>query len=290
MTWIVAMPTPWGYSIGVSDVRVTLLDGSERDCLQKIYPIANSLALGFAGSVYIGLSMVSTMQTSLRLDDAQAHWLPTEVLKEVSKQAREIFAGASVAEKKLKSHLIVLSADPTVQPGPNPFGPLACVHILKSPDFAPVELDRPRVSAIGSGSFIEQYKEALDEISENHERRFQLMRGEVMNPGGMGEMLGFVITRLIQETNPTGISSHLHYCWVYWGKTIIRTNDHVKSGAWTGTNAGSGINRPESEFEVPPLTEIPGATYFKMPEIAQSWLEFDSIIRASGARAECAVT
>jgi hypothetical protein len=229
MTWIVAMPTPWGYSIGVSDVRVTLADGSERDCLQKIYPIANSLALGFAGSVYIGLKMVSIMQTSLRLDDAQAHWLPAEVLKEISRQAREIFAGASETEKKLKSHLIVLSADPTVQAGPNPFGPLTCVNILKSPDFAPVEPGRGRVSAIGgSGSFAEQYKKTLDEISENHDRRFQLMRGEVMNPGGTGEMLGFEITRLIQETNPTGISSHLHYCWVYLGKTIIRTNDHVK--------------------------------------------------------------
>ena len=57
MTWIVAMATPWNYCFGLSDVRVTLADGTERDCLQKIYPIANSLAMGFAGSVLIGMSM-----------------------------------------------------------------------------------------------------------------------------------------------------------------------------------------------------------------------------------------
>jgi hypothetical protein len=40
------MPTMWGYSIGISDIRVTLADGSEHDCLQKIYPIAQSITLG----------------------------------------------------------------------------------------------------------------------------------------------------------------------------------------------------------------------------------------------------
>ncbi len=56
------MPTIFGYSVGVSDIRVTLYDGSERDCLQKIYPIAQSIALGFAGSVRIGFEMVDVMK------------------------------------------------------------------------------------------------------------------------------------------------------------------------------------------------------------------------------------
>lgn len=38
MTWIVGMPTLFGYSIGISDIRVTVNDHSEYDCLQKIYP------------------------------------------------------------------------------------------------------------------------------------------------------------------------------------------------------------------------------------------------------------
>jgi hypothetical protein len=67
MTWIVGMPTMWGYSFAVSDVRVTLADGSERDCLQKIYPVARSIALGFAGSVRLGFKMVEAMKALSRL-------------------------------------------------------------------------------------------------------------------------------------------------------------------------------------------------------------------------------
>jgi hypothetical protein len=59
----------WGYSIGISDIRVTLADGSERDCLQKIHPVAQSIALGFAGSVAIGFRMVSTMRYWLQCDE-----------------------------------------------------------------------------------------------------------------------------------------------------------------------------------------------------------------------------
>ncbi len=35
---------------------------------------------------------------------------------------------------------------------------------------------------------------------------------------------------------------------------------------------------------------VPGAEYLEMPKIAQSWAEFEKIIRATGGSAECAVT
>jgi hypothetical protein len=44
----------FGYGFGLSDIRVTLGDGSEVDCLQKIYPVARWVAAGFSGSVKIG--------------------------------------------------------------------------------------------------------------------------------------------------------------------------------------------------------------------------------------------
>jgi hypothetical protein len=49
------------YSIGISDIRVTLGDGSEYDCLQKIYPVTNSIAMGFAGSMQIGFMMAGAI-------------------------------------------------------------------------------------------------------------------------------------------------------------------------------------------------------------------------------------
>jgi hypothetical protein len=81
MTWIIGMPTMWGYSFGISDIRVTLADGSERDCLQKIYPIAHSIALGFAGSVCIGFKMVEVMREWLHSDATDRAWIPLEMCK-----------------------------------------------------------------------------------------------------------------------------------------------------------------------------------------------------------------
>ncbi|WP_260736442.1 hypothetical protein [Tunturiibacter lichenicola] len=57
MTWVVGIPTTFGYAFGISDVRVTLGDKTEIDCLQKIYPIGRYVAAAFAGSVKIGFAM-----------------------------------------------------------------------------------------------------------------------------------------------------------------------------------------------------------------------------------------
>jgi hypothetical protein len=46
MTWIASTPTMFGYSFGISDVRVTLADGSEVDCLQKVYNVGRFLRHG----------------------------------------------------------------------------------------------------------------------------------------------------------------------------------------------------------------------------------------------------
>ena len=52
----------FGYSFGISDVRVTLGDASEVDCLQKAHPIGRHVAAGFAGSVKIGFAMIDELR------------------------------------------------------------------------------------------------------------------------------------------------------------------------------------------------------------------------------------
>jgi len=79
MTWVIGTPTMFGYGIGISDVRVTLADGSERDCLQKIYPVGRFLAMGFAGSVRIGFAMIDAISGYLKTDDDTGMWDPTAV-------------------------------------------------------------------------------------------------------------------------------------------------------------------------------------------------------------------
>jgi hypothetical protein len=287
MTWIVGMPTSFGYSIGISDIRVTLADGSERDCLQKIYSISNSIALGFAGSVAIGFAMVTAMRQWLCCDEPNRAWKPLETVELWQAIARDIFASAPAEEQVGRCDLIMLSADPGCV---GPFGAKTYVHTFRSPDFVPVEGETNKATGIGSGSFIQQYTDYLDEVSNNHERTFNLMKGETMNPGGMGGVLGFSLTNMLKRTNPSGISAHLHYCWVYLGKTIIKTNNHATAGAWTslGSNAGSGINRPD-EGDPERSAMFEGGIPFQMPQIAQSWKQLTDILNSSGARAEGSV-
>ena len=283
------MPVTWGYSFGLSDIRVTLGNGSEHDCLQKIYPIANSIALGFAGSVRIGFAMVNVMKEWLYCEAPDKAWNPDETAELWPEVARKVFAAASPRDRAAHCHLMMLSVDPRTTNGP---WPRSFTYVFKSPDFKPDQILWNKVSGIGSGNFIDTYKSSLEQLSNDHEQNFSMMRMETGAPGGMGTNLGFRVTRLIQDTNPSGISSHLHYCWVYLGKTIIKTNDHVTIGAWTGMDAGSGINQPVSSQPASVLSksqDIPGAKHFQMPKIAQSWDELQQILGAIGASAEGAV-
>ena len=282
------MPTMFGYSIGISDVRVTLSDGSEYDCLQKIYPVTNSIAVGFAGSVRIGFMMAETMRRWLRCEEPDAFWHPLEVAEQWPEIAQKVFQSAPPEEQQSLCALIVLSTDPVARNGP---GPQTYVHTFHSPDFAPIKTETQKAAGIGSGNFIAEHRRHLDELSANHERRFNLMRMEAGMPGGLGSNLGYQLTDLLKRTSPSGISSHLHYCWVYLGKVIIKTNDHSIVGRWTILPAGSGVNQPE---ETPSVLETPqgeaGEIAFRMPRIAQSWDELNQILNSAGAKAEGSVT
>jgi 20S proteasome alpha/beta subunit len=67
MTWVIGGGVMTGYAIGLSDIRITLEDGSERDCLQKIYPVGPNIAAAFAGSVAIGFEMVQNLTELLHV-------------------------------------------------------------------------------------------------------------------------------------------------------------------------------------------------------------------------------
>jgi len=130
----------FGYSIGISDIRVTLGDGSEHDCLQKIYPMTNSIAMGFAGSVRIGFMMAEAMRRWLHCDELDGFWQPLEVAEQWPEIASKVFHSASPEEQDLQCALMLLSTDPVACNGP---GPQTYVHTFHSPDF--VTLDAFRV-------------------------------------------------------------------------------------------------------------------------------------------------
>jgi hypothetical protein len=226
------------------------------------------------------------MKHWLRNDVPDCAWFPLETLELWPEIARDIFAAAAPEEQAGQCHLIMLSADPQATNG---YGPVTYAHILRSPDFKPEQIATHKVAGIGSGNFIGEYKISLDGLSNDHEQNFSMMQTEAGMPGGMGTNLGLQITELLKRTNPSGISSHLHYCWVYLGKTIIKTNDHMIAGAWTGWDGGSGINQPEGSPVPSKIAEAPGRTFFAMPKIAQSFDELNQMLQSTGARAEGAV-
>jgi hypothetical protein len=74
MTWIIGTPTMFGYSFGISDVRVTLGGNREIDCLQKVHPVGRFIAAGFAGTVRIGFEMVDGLRQLLYFQALRARF------------------------------------------------------------------------------------------------------------------------------------------------------------------------------------------------------------------------
>src|ERR1039458_6226233 len=92
------------------------------------------------------------------------------------------------------------------------------------------------------------------------------------------------------RSNERNRTTHLHYCWVYLGKVIIKTNDHSMVGRWTILPGGSGINQPEDAPSVLETTKgEAGEVVFRMPRIARSWTELNQILNSAGAKAEGSV-
>jgi hypothetical protein len=252
MTWIVGAAAVLGYAVGISDVRVTFSDGSERDCLQKIYPMARFIAAGFAGSVQIGFTMLDALAHLLRDGPEDSAFLPQEVAECFSPLARQVFQCFPPYERASHSHLMLLGAHPTDDVG-IPGYARCSVYILRSPGFVPTIARIGEVVSIGSGSGFPPYQEALANFSSNP---MSLIQMETAGPGASSLILSMVVQKTI-ETSPTpGISPHAHVCLVRRGVVDVRPNDHNQY--------------PQSGEKIE----------FRMPTVARSWNEFTQMISA----------
>lgn len=282
MTWIVGMPTTFGYSFGLSDVRVTLADGSEVDCLQKIHQVGQFVAAGFAGSVEIGFAMLEALYRLLYLEDKTQAWDPVAISRWWPQDARTVFGLFPPEEQALQSDLLILATHPTQNDGgpwPRTYG-----YIFKSPNFAPKEIGLHKIGAIGSGNDTLECISAIERISSDQDTMFSIMKGEQGTHGGMGTRLGTELTSILKRVRPAGVSAHLHYCWTYREEVILKTNDHGTKGVWSWGDNGSGYGQQSPAKTSPDLTSG-GAEAFRMPEVATSWSQLEAILSASGASA-----
>jgi hypothetical protein len=179
MTWIVGRVLPWGYAVAVSDIRVTFDNGSEVDCLQKIYEVGPSIALGFAGSVPIGFRMVERMRQLLGGLKPVQPWEPDVVAELWPEHARKVFARFSKREQDRKCYLLMVGAHPSRDNG---FAPMTYVYRFKSPDFVPQLAGANEIVSIGIGEAFEEYSQRLRKLDER--MGFDFLQLEVGQPGG----------------------------------------------------------------------------------------------------------
>jgi hypothetical protein len=237
MTWVIGRPGPFGYAVGLSDIRVTLSDGTEKDCLQKIYNVGPHIALGFAGSVAIGFEIVNQLAAVLPPPPQEGlSLIPQVVVEGIARGTPELFRAFPEHERKLGSQLILLSAHPTENDGSAPWAK-CYVYRFSAPDFQPVIAGPSEIVSIGSGSNVDVYKKALYNLQKdfNHLTLQQYHR----DGAALGMMIS--ISSELKKHTVKGISQHLHICIV--GRDGIRI----------GQNDTRVDEAPEESFRMPPV-------------------------------------
>ncbi|MGA3036978.1 MAG: hypothetical protein ABSE64_05785 [Vulcanimicrobiaceae bacterium] len=250
MTWIVGMSTMIGYAIAISDIRVSR-GTIERDCLQKVYRVAPGIALGFSGSVMIGLRMVAALTDELVRSSSDLPD-PIAVATALPGLARDEFDRSPDQAQEGGCSLMMISAHPFRNRGEAPF-PATFLHTFRCPDFEPTEVQTSRIESIGSPSQAESCRRALHEIMRNEERDLGILKSLMTVPQiGAAATLGYELTKLLQESPQAGVSPHLHVCTVTRGRVVVAPNDFVTYDA-------------------------SGPKEFRMPSVARTQIEFNAL-------------
>jgi hypothetical protein len=263
VTWIYAASTIYGYGALCSDIQVTFADGSTADLIQKAYPISNFIAVGFAGSVRIGFSLLQSLSDCLRLPPEVSKtraWEPKWVSAKWAPIAKSVFDDADGREKALGSMVLMVGVSPTEGCG---LGARVYFTRFTAPNFHPCIMSRPiKVCSIGSGAKVKEYHQSLRPLFR---RTSGILQAEVMNPGGWARALGFSVSRRLADHPRAGISRHIHVLIVQRGSIVVETNDE-------------NIYPPSG-----PRIEI------RMPTVAQSYGQFVSLAKSVARDAECAI-
>lgn len=220
MTWVIGKAYPFGYAAAAADIRVTLGDGTELDCLQKLHPVGPFIGMGFAGSVAIGFRMLQTAAVELRRGVGPGQsWEPDTVAGWWPGAARATWALCPSEEQELGCDLLMIGAHPRLNNGDAPWA-RSYVFRFRSPEFAPIPTAGLEVVSIGSGEGVAEYQKALESLGG-----FSLLQLEVGQQGGAALGLAHSLTSTLSESPTPGISKHLHVCLALRDKIMMATND-----------------------------------------------------------------
>jgi hypothetical protein len=271
VTWIIGASSIFGYGAIMSDVRITFSDGSERDMLQKAYPLGPYVIGGFAGSVRIGFELLNSLQYGLEPPDHDgplgSHWTwePAGIAHEWQPIAKTIFANAPPAEQACGSHILIVGisheglTDDAAQ-APNVIRrPRAIIIRMMSPKFEPLVTSRQlSVEHIGSGAYVEKYVELMkhyfDPMSDT-------LQSETAAFGMWPKMLARGVRQIVNDDPVSGISPHVHILLCRSGHISMLTNDTTI------------VPKGKDPIE------------FKMPKVARGYAQFLEMCSATGVAA-----
>ncbi len=256
MTWVIGAASLLSTGALVSDVRVQLSTGENREMLQKAYPICHYMAAGFAGSVRIGFQLLHCLSELTSQPGVPDGFMvdPVEVAEVWCPIAQSAFRSAPPEEQALGSQVLIVGVSPLEDIGVPEF-PRIFVIRLVAPDFVPRKM-RPRTGmlGIGTGSKVPHYKRALRPL-------FRLTSGiqqaHMIGLHGWGEQLTFSATITIRDYPQFGISENLHVVAIRRGQMVTLTNDMTTYPP----------NQPPIEL--------------RMPRVATNWEEFSQLAEAA---------
>ncbi len=258
MTWIVGTVPPFGYSILVSDIRVSWTDGIERHCLQKVHKVGEDFLCGFAGSVRIGFVLLDALATQLprkqqRTPSVLAHdWIPS--------LARRVFRAAPEQERKLGSQLIIAAAHPTDNLGDAPW-PRTHVWTFSRPDFSRQQCAPDAAVGSGNGSILSAYTTALREARSNSFFLQLITHGE----SAQAQSLARSMHESVLKKPTAGVSPFFQIGIVTRGRALLGHHSYTR------------IEKDGTTKSV------------RVPPVAQTYKAFQDYCRTGNLNATCAV-
>ena len=224
----------------LSDVRVTFVDPRTRcvvatvDGVQKVHPVAQNLAVAFAGSVVAGFTLVEDLARSLSGIEPGHVWSPAPFANQWQRRLRGIWGQLPRNVRDAGCKLLLVGARPATGT------PFALAHSdayrFAAPDFELVRLPRGQATSIGSGAEVAAYRDMIETFADEWHELAQFALQPF--PGGPGGPMSVVLGELIRDNPELTVSTQLVFCLVGARATTVHT-----------------VTSPRPELTTPPLAD-----------------------------------
>jgi len=220
-------------AVVAGDVRVTTSVGHAFDGVQKVHLVSQSAAVGFAGSVRLGLRAVADLQRfGHELERTRSVTDFRAIIDQWARRARHAWERDVAAASREKLHLLVVttwlvegSTDIEAVLGV-PFAQ-STAFVLKSPRFNVERLPADRRSvAIGSGQAHARLSAELGSIEEEVDGLLTFeIQPAFVQAGGAASPIRAVLSNVIRDVEPADVSEYLHVAMVKPNASTVVTFD-----------------------------------------------------------------